>query len=408
MSRTIRTAGHALAFLLLSFSACTAAMAQTPAHKYGFCQGLAGNPRVNNFTRVFALGPSSPPGALSGFIVDLHKRYGGYVTQEIGCRMFATGAEAEAAYRKELADSAPYAATWPIVDIDWLPEGGSALSGGAAAPAPAPAAAEPKPPPPATVAAAAPAAAPAAGTGPKLDRWGNPIPTSAYWFCNSYVNKNSYASAPFVANTLDRSPQEMFEQFLDYLNKRYHQGGTATCNKFATQAEAEQRIAQLAAEAPGIGYQFAKIDYQYVPGSSTSPQPVPASAPKPVTAAVVTPKPAPAVVASKPATPAPAAPAAPASKPGVYVICRSEWNTDMRRFYNPPVDGRGAGYAEWQASYRDYLVKHHKYKGSNFGCGQYPTREAAQKDFESWVVAARQQPTVNGLASPIIITNWKY
>ena len=92
----------------------------------------------------------------------------------------------------------------------------------------------------------------------------------------------------------------------------------------------------------------------------------------------------------------------------MYVICRSEWNTDGRRFYNPPVDGRGAGYPEWQASYGQYLASHYKFKGSNYGCGKYPTREAAQADFESWVVAARQSPTVNGLPSPVIITNWKY
>src|SRR5688572_12259106 len=128
MPRIIRTAGCVPAVLFLSLSAFTAAMAQAPAQKYGFCQGLAGNPRVNNFTRVFVLGPSSPPGAMSGFLQYLHKKYAGYTTQETGCRTFATAAEAESAYKSELDASAPHAATWPIVEIDWIPQGGSALS----------------------------------------------------------------------------------------------------------------------------------------------------------------------------------------------------------------------------------------------------------------------------------------
>ena len=268
--KLIRTAGFALAILVLSVSAVTAAMAQSPAQNYGFCHGLAGNPRVNNYTRLFVLGPSSPPGAMSGFLRDLHQRYSGFVTQELGCRTFVTAAEAETAYRKMLDESAQYAATWPLVEIDWIPEGGSTLSGAAAAPTSAPAAAASKP--------------------------DSPVPTN----------------------------------------------------------------------------------------------------------------PAPATAAVEPSAPAPATPATAASTPAVYVICRSEWNTDLRRFYNPPVDGRGAGYAEWQASYHEHLVKQHGFKGSNFGCGKYPTQEAAQTDYDAWVAAARATPSINGKNSPIIITNWKY
>ncbi len=283
MSRIIRTAGQALAILLLSQSAFTGAMAQAPAQKYGFCYGLAGNPRVNNFTRLFVLGPSDD---MAGFLHYLHKKYAGYTTPEIACRTFVTAAEAETAYRKTLENSAPNATKWPMVEIDWIPEGGSVVSGSGLTPASAPPIATPKPQ------AAAPAAAPA-------------------------------------------------------------------------------------------------------PVAAKPAAPAPAS-------------PAPAIAATKPAAAAPAQPATAASKPGVYVICRSEWNTDLRRFYNPPVDGRGAGYAEWQASWRDYLVKQHGFKGSKAGCGKYPTREAAQADYDSWVAAARATPSINGQNSPIIITNWKY
>jgi hypothetical protein len=81
----------------------------------------------------------------------------------------------------------------------------------------------------------------------------------------------------------------------------------------------------------------------------------------------------------------------------------------MRRFYNPPVDGRGATYAKWQASYKRYLASEYGFKVSNLGYGKYPTQEAAQKEYDEWVENARAQPTINGLASPmIIITKWKY
>lgn len=265
MSRTIRTGGYALALLLLTLTTFTPAIAQTPSNKYGFCQGLAGNPRVNNYTKLFVLGPSSPPGAMSGFLSYLHQKYAGYTTPEVGCRTFATAAEAETGYRQMLDEGATAAAYWPLVEIDWIPQGGYALADGAPAPEVAPA---------------------------------------------------------------------------------------------------------------------------------------------------VTPKPAPAPVAAKPAAPAPApAPAKPAvaaSKPAVYVFCRSEWNTDLRRFYNPPVDGRGAGYAEWQASYRAFLVSHHAFKGTNLSCGKYLTQEAAQADYDQLVSNARASPTINGQPSPVIITNWTY
>ena len=118
---------------------------------------------------------------------------------------------------------------------------------------------------------------------------------------------------------------------------------------------------------------------------------------------------APVVAAAvKPPSPAPVKPApAVASKPAVYVFCRSEWNTNMKRFYNPPVDGRGATYAEWQPSYLNYLQKNYG-PVTNHACAKYPTREAAQKDFDEAVANARAQPTMNGLPSPIIITKWVY
>jgi hypothetical protein len=255
MAHILRTTCRTLILSLLVLAPCTAALAQAPGQRHGFCYGLAGNPRVNNFTPVFGVGSINQQGpAGSEFLKHMHQRYGGYITQELACQFYATQAEA-AKERERLMDEGRNHPAWPVVEIDWTPS--------------LPAQATPKPP--------APVAAPPA------------------------------SSAPPVA----------------------------------------------AAKPP-----------------------------------------------AKPAT-------APATA-GVFVICRSEWNTDLRRFYNPPVDGRGAGYAEWQASYHAYLVSKHAFKGSNFGCGKYPSREAAQADYDSWVANARATPSVNGRPSPIIITDWKF
>jgi hypothetical protein len=262
----MRAGGLALALLFLSLAPFAAANAQSQPLNYGFCYGLSGNPRVNNFTPVFPVGSSKETSlAQSDFLRHMHERYGGYTTPELLCQFYATEAEARG-QRRQLMDEGRKYPQWPVTEIDWTPRNPDAAAG--EAPAPAPAAAKPKAP--------APAAAPP-----------------------------------------------------------------------------------------------------------------------------------PAPVAAAPA-PAPAKPPVAAAKPGVYVICRSEWNTGLRRFYNPPVEVGGGGYPEWQASYRQFLASRYKFQATNVSCGKYPARDAAQADFESWVVQARQQPTINGQNSPITITNWKY
>jgi hypothetical protein len=126
---------------------------------------------------------------------------------------------------------------------------------------------------------------------------------------------------------------------------------------------------------------------------------------------------APAPAAAKPAAaPAPAAP--PATKPaatpapvtatrGVYVICRAEDDVVKGRFYNPPVDGADGDYATWMAAFKAYLTGKYQYQRS-VGCGRYPTREAAQTDFDAWIAAAKRSPTINGIASPVFVTDWKF
>ena len=409
MTRITRIAGCALALAFLSLAAFTVAHAQTERYNYGFCTGAgkSSGRHVQIVTRAFVVGPAGIPnsGRDGGLGNAVYNTYG--PLRENGCIMSLTAAEAEAKQRDVVDQISRNLGPDSVVVVNWIPAGTTALS--AAVPEKVPAAAAAKPAAPAPVAAAAPAA----DTAVKYDRWGKPIPTTAWWVCETHMTKDFYVSAPFFGATNSHADNDIFQSFLDYLNKKYHEAGTATCNKFTSQAEAEQSNAQQAAQAPSTGYKFQSIDWKYSPGTPAAAAPATAVAPvaKPATPAAnaaVTPKPAPVAVAAKPASPAPAKPATVAAKPAVYVICKADWNTDMRRFYNPPVDGRGAGYPEWHESWHKYLVARYKFKAANFACTKYPTRAEAQAGFEEWVVTARQTPTMNGLPSPVIITNWKY
>ena len=128
-----------------------------------------------------------------------------------------------------------------------------------------------------------------------------------------------------------------------------------------------------------------------------------AAAPAPA----VPPRPA---AVTAPAVPAPAkapAPAPSTATAGVYVICRAEGDPIKGRFYNPPVDGADGSYATWQPSFQTYMTTKYRYQRS-VGCGKYPTKEAAQADFDSWIADAKRSPTINGLPSPVIVTDWKF
>ena len=404
MTRIIRIPGRALALAVLSLSAFTAANAQTERYNYGYCVGAgkSGGRHVQIVTRAFVIGPAGIPGSArdAGLGNAVYNTYG--PLRENGCIMSLTAAEAEAKQRDLVDQVSRNLGPDSVVVVNWIPERTTALS--AAVKKPEPAAAKPTAPAP----VAAPA--PAADTAVKYDRWGKPIPTTAWWVCESHFTKDFYVTPPFFAKTNGDTDSAIFAAFLAHLQKLYHEAGTASCNKFTTQAEAEQSNVQQAAKAPSTGYQYHKLDWAYAPGApaAAAPTPAPAKPATPAANAAVTPKPAPVAVAAKPASPAPVKPTTVAAKPAVYVICKADWNPDLRRFYNPPVDGRGAGYPEWTDSWHKYLVARYKFRESNFGCTKYPTREEAQAGFEEWVVNARQTPTMNGLPSPVIITNWKY
>ena len=79
-----------------------------------------------------------------------------------------------------------------------------------------------------------------------------------------------------------------------------------------------------------------------------------------------------------------------ATKPAVYVICRVQRNRDGRRFYNPPVDGRNAGYAEWQPAYKKYLEQRFAFSGVGPRLRKISDKGSrAQGTFDGWIANAR-------------------
>lgn len=112
------------AMVLLCLSPLSQAIAQTGTYNYGFCVGIAGTPPVNQVTRAFSRGPAATD-LRAAFVQELGKKYGGEVRRDAtGCRMFATASEAETAHDQVLAQVRGK----PLVELDWLPPGASALS----------------------------------------------------------------------------------------------------------------------------------------------------------------------------------------------------------------------------------------------------------------------------------------
>jgi hypothetical protein len=116
----------------------------------------------------------------------------------------------------------------------------------------------------------------------------------------------------------------------------------------------------------------------------------------------------------KPAAPKPARP--PTSKPntpvasaaakGIFLVCRSDGNAGPR-YYNSPVEVTSGGYDTWQPSYQKFLKQNYRYD-RGVGCSKLPTLADAQADFKTALDNARVSTKINGIPSPVIITNWKY
>ncbi|HSC09235.1 MAG TPA: hypothetical protein VLD59_20600, partial [Steroidobacteraceae bacterium] len=102
----------------------------------------------------------------------------------------------------------------------------------------------------------------------------------------------------------------------------------------------------------------------------------------------------------------PAAPAPAAAPKGVFVVCYAD--SDPRtRYYNPPVEGGDGNYGTWMPSYQSFMQQNYRYAPS-VRCNQHPTLDAAQAYYQTTLDRARVHTSINGIPSPIVITNWTF
>jgi len=137
------------------------------------------------------------------------------------------------------------------------------------------------------------------------------------------------------------------------------------------------------------GNTVIETDWVYTPVASTTTTSKPA-APKPATAA---------------APPKPSAPAPATAPKGVFVVCKADADPHTR-CYNPPVDGGDGNYGTWMPSYQKFLQQNYHYPQS-VGCSKLPTLDEAQVYYQTTLDQARLYTSINGIPSPIVITNWK-
>jgi len=223
-------------------------------------------------------------------------------------------------------------------------------------------------------------------------------PMHKYGFCavSSNDQKMIYVSATF--ETPWPVIVSLESRFLSFVVSKYGRSidfSRVQCFTHSTRADSQAYRSTVLAPIPGVPF----IETGWAPEAtppSAAPTPTPPSAPTLSTNA------SPAATTAEPIGTVPQA--------ATYVICKSDFNIDRQRFYNPPVDGRDGGYGEWMASYRRYLEQTYRHTSTNLSCGKYPTQAAAQTDFDSWVTGARatSSPDIKGVPEPIVITNWKY
>lgn len=239
------------------------------------------------------------------------------------------------------------------------------------------------------------------------------VPT-AFFVCVAVVPGVAYESAVFEARNDAGSARRMHFAFATHLSQKHNIGAMPACRSRPTRAEAQAYLQEYSAGVSGEVTQHVATGWVYDPTPNQSAQPVTHSSP------VVSAAPASQPAAPKPAAPKPAAPQAvaaaaaiqpapPAPAPAkktMFVVCRAI-EDPRARYFNPPVDGGDGGYETWQPSYQSFLQNKYHYDRS-VGCNKSPTLAEAQKYFNTIVDQANLYKEINGIPSPVIVTNWKF
>ena len=239
------------------------------------------------------------------------------------------------------------------------------------------------------------------------------VPT-AFFVCIAVVPGAAYESAVFEARNDAGSARRAHFSFAAYLSQKHNIGAMPACRSWPTRAEAQAYLQEYPAGVSGGVTQRVATGWVYDSTPPQSAQPAASSAPVGSAASAAQPA-APQPAAPQPAAPQavtaaaaiqPAAPAPAPAKKTMFVVCRAI-EDPRARYFNPPVDGGDGGYETWQPSYQSFLQKKYHYDRS-VGCNKSPTLAEAQAYFNTIVDQASLYKEINGIPSPVIVTNWQF
>jgi hypothetical protein len=330
---------------------------------------------------------------LAAFDVYLTQKYGFHGV--VQCGQHKTLAEAKQWLQWRESESHGVGKQYKYFATDWTYDAGPSESATAANPT--------------THDATAPAVQPAAAPAPAAAAASEP---TTFYVCVAVSQGVAYESAVFEAR--NDAARAIYFAFRTYLVEKYNVGALVNCTPRPTSAAAQAYLKEFPVGVYGGVSQHVATGWVYNPAPSQSAQPASntspvastASASKPVAPQPAAPKPA----APQPVTAAaaiqPAAPAPAPAKKTVFVVCKADADPHTR-YYNPPVDGGDGSYETWQPSYQSFLQNKYHYD-RNVGCGKLPTLAEAQAYHQTMLDQARLYTSINGVPSPIVITNWKY
>jgi hypothetical protein len=326
--------------------------------------------------------------------VNMTAAFDGYLTQKYGfhgivqCSQHNTLAEAqkwlqwrESVVRGLSRPDAKYVAT------DWTYDAAPGVAASTAAT-------------PQNVTAQASQPAAASATGPK-----------SFYACVAMSQGVAYESAIFESDNNAGVARRMMFTYAAYLSEKHKVSAMPRCMPKPTRAEAAAYLQQFAAGVAGGISQHVATGWVY--DATPTPQPTPAvpvvspaPASTPVAPKPAAPKPVPSPTATSAAAVAPTAAATAPAKKTWFVVCKAD-REPHARYYNPPVDGADGGYETWQPAYASFLKQKYNYD-RGVSCNKQPTLAEAQQYFDTTLEQAKLYKEINGIPSPVIVTNWKF
>jgi hypothetical protein len=232
---------------------------------------------------------------------------------------------------------------------------------------------------------------------------------TTFYFCIANSQGVGYESDVFQARNDVGTARRIQFTYAKFLSEKYKVGAMPNCRSKPTRAEAQDYLQQFSAGVYGGVSQHVATGWVYSPtppAATLSPVASTGSVSTPVAAKPASPKPVatqpvPVVAAVQPAAPAPAA-----APRGVFVVCYAD-SDPQTRYYNPPVDGGDGNYGTWMPAYQNFMQQKYRFSRS-VRCNKHATLGEAQAYYQTTLDQAHLHTSINGIPSPIVITDWKY